>query len=218
MIWLRTSWLLAAVFFTASQAMGTEPIQPPEVAFPIPDRYELVNDYLGVLQISKSIEITKKLQALEKHNGTQIVFLSVPSVGSEAAYAYAIRVAEKWDIGNNRQGNGVLFFLSKNNSYILTGPGIAGAIPDVKIGRIYREIINPHWQREEFSEGVEAGIDALTKAAYGETTAATYYDYLRPVLPTKPEHFLIAVLIVIGTGYAAVLFWLRRKKQRRETS
>ena len=158
------------------------------------------------------------MQALEKHNGTQIVFLSVPSIGREGAYAYAVKVAEKWDIGNNRQGNGVLFLLSKNDSYILTGPGIAGAIPDVKIGRIYREIINPHWQREEFSEGVEAGIDALTKAAYGEATTATYYDYLRPILPTKTEHFLIAVLALIGAGYAAVFFWLRRRKSRRAAS
>lgn len=78
---------------------GQSTMQPTDAAFPIPDQYNLVNDYLGVLQISKAIELTRKLQALEKQNGTQIVFLSVPAVGPEGVRGYATQVGVKWGSG-----------------------------------------------------------------------------------------------------------------------
>ncbi len=186
-------------------------------AFPIPDHYKHINDYYGTLRISRAVELTNKLQALERLNGTQIVFLSVPSVGEEGVHAYAVKVAEKWDIGNNGQGNGVLFLASGHGAVILTGPGIAGALPDVKISRIFREIIEPHWKRDEFSEGAEAAIDEMIKAAKGEDTAPTFYDYAHPIVPTKPEHILIGVLILFGIGYV-VLVLRGRKKQRKKTT
>lgn len=200
----------------ATFAVGGE--QKINVAFPIPDRYKLINDYGNVLLIATSVKIDNKLRALEKRNGTQIVFLSVPHVGEEGVYAYAGKVFKKWDIGNNGQGNGVLFLVSSEGSYILTGPGIAGAIPDVKVGRIFRGIISPLWQREKYSEGVEAGIDALIQAAKGEDTAPTAYDYAHPIVPTTSKHFLIAALALSVAGYAAVLGWRYRGRQKQMTS
>jgi len=206
--------LYFALFAITATASNTP--QPPLDAFPIPDHYLLINDFLGVFQVSQSIQITKKLQDLEKINGTQIVFLSVPSIGNEGIDAYAIKVAEKWDIGNNGQGNGVLFLVSENDGmYILTGPGIAGALPDVKIARIFREIIEPYWGRGEYSKGAEAAIDALIKGAKGEDNSPTFYDYAHPITSLKTEHLLIGLLMVFALVYAGALIWLRRKKRVR---
>ncbi len=110
----------------------------------------------------------------------------------------------------------MLFLVSGEGSYIMTGPGIAGALPDIKIRRIFREIIEPHWQREKYSEGVKAGINVMIEAAQGEDTAPTYYDYLHPVVPTKSKHILIVILVLVGIGYAAVLFWHRRNKRKQK--
>jgi|GEM_PF-2061545 len=206
--------LLAAAWWMIAPALAADYLQRMNTPFPIPDRYVLVNDYFGVFHISKQIEIAKKLEILEKRNGTQIVFLSVPKVGKEGVDAYARAVFEKWDLGNNGQGNGVLFLMGPDGAYIATGPGIAGAIPDVKVARIFREIAMPAWQREEYAEGAEATIDALIKAAQGEDTEQTNYDYLHPRVPTKPEHIMIAVLVLFGIAYGAALFWRRRQSRK----
>jgi len=212
---LRPLVTLLGACLVAAAAYAADEAQQPEAAFPIPARYSLVNDNLGILLISKALQITDRLQALERSNGTQIVFLSVPAIGGEDLYSYASRVAQKWDIGNNGHGNGVLFLVTqKEGAYILVGPGIGGAIPDIKVGRIFREIIEPHWRREEFSEGVEQAIDALIAAARGEDTAPTFYDYLHPIVPTRPEHWLIAALITCGIGHATFLCWRWRNKNR----
>lgn len=183
--------------------------------FPIPERYKLINDHFGVLLISKQIELTKKLQELERRNGTQIIFLSVPNAGKEGARAYGEAVLRQWNIGNNNQGNGALFLVTPTETYINVLPGLGGALPDVKVARIFRDIIGPAWKREAFAVGVEAAIDAMITAAKGEDTQPTFYDYLDPYVPTKPEHKMIAALAAFGVAYGAALLWLRRRKRRR---
>ena len=212
MLWLVA--LLAGALWMPAAASAAEDQQPSNTPFPIPDQYKLVNDYLGVMRLTTSFEVTRKLQALERRNGTQIVFLSVPGTGNMAARAYGSAVFEKWDIGNNRQGNGVLFLVTPERVEILTGPGIAGALPDITVTHIIRDIVTPAWQREEYSQGAAAAIDAMIAAAWGEDTAPTRYDYLHPHLPTKPEHLMIAALALFGIVYVAVLFWYRHRKRK----
>ena len=185
-------------------------------AFPIPDHFGLVNDYLGVLPIVKTFEITKKLQALERHNGTQIVFLSVPSVGPEGVHAYATRAGSKWDLGNNGEGNGVLFLVSANDGVaISTGAGIQGALPDVLVGRIVRETIEPFWHREQYAEGIEAGVDAMIEAAAKEKTKSTFYDYANLMIPDHTETRIIAILFLLGIAYISILLWERYQKRKK---
>lgn len=198
----------------AGSALGTDYQTFMNQRFAAPDRYEHINDYIGLIRIATRVELRLRLQALEKHNGTQIVFLSVPNIGNESPEIYAREVFKKWDIGNNQQNNGVLFLASPQGAYIMTGAGIGGALPDVKIARAFREIILPAWERDMFSEGAEAGIDALIEACMGEPTMPTSYDYLHPLVSQKPEHILAAILAGIGLAYAGVVLWRRIRKKK----
>jgi uncharacterized membrane protein YgcG len=183
--------------------------------FPIPDQYELVNDFDNSLLISQRTRIREKLQALERRNGTQIVYLSVPNAGKEGAYAYGMQVLQKWDIGNNGQGNGILFLVGDRDSYIFTGPGISGAVPDIVVKRIYRTILTPAIERDELAEGVEASIDALIKASHNEETSATFYDYAQPYVPRTPQQIAAWVLGALAVAYALGLLWQRRRMRAR---
>lgn len=110
----------------------------------------------------------------------------------------------------------MLFLVSQNDgAYILTGPGVAGALPDVLIGRIFRETIEPLWQRQQFSEGIEAGIDAMIKATLVEQTDPTFYDYANAIVPARTETRIIALLVVLGVVYAAILSWAKYKRRKR---
>jgi uncharacterized membrane protein YgcG len=208
------------VFFLAATLLlgGVASAQQQREAFPIPDRcYTLVNDYFDVLPSSTAARITEKLQALERRNGTQIVILTVPFVGGNVQ-EYAGKVFHKWDLGNNGQGNGVLFLFSEDGWRIETGPGIAGALPDSKIARLFWEAIEPHWNRGEFSEGIEAGIDEMIRVAKEEDTAPTSYDYQNPChyspAPTRIENVLITALAAFGVVFAGVLLYRRVRRNR----
>jgi uncharacterized membrane protein YgcG len=207
--------LLAATWLLFCCAHAEDYAKRIATPFPIPDRYLLVNDYAGVLRISRRPEIKRKLEDLERHNGTQIVFLSVPNTGKGGAAAYGQEVFSRWDIGNHGQGNGVLFLVGNDDSLIFTGPGIAGGIPDVTLARIRRNLLSPAWNRDE-SEAVEATLDALVNAAWGEKTAPTAYDYAHPYLPKTPEEIMAAALAAIAAAYAGCLLWYRRRNRTPE--
>ena len=187
-----------------------------EAPFPIPDRYSLVNDYHGFLTIKQKDDLYEKLRALEKKNGTQIVLLLVPTTGATPICAYAHQAFGKWDVGHNGDGNGVLFLISggQGRVCIVTGPGIGGALPDIKLRHIYYEHLDPHFRKQEFIEGINETIDALVAATHGEETAAAPEP---PLVIEVTRDALIATLFgVAGLGYAGFLGW--RWHRRRKTS
>lgn len=212
MNWQRLIGMLALVLALVPAAAADYNART-NTRFPIPERYSLVNDYISMLRISRQTEISKKLQALEKRNGTQIVLLTVPNVGEGGLELYAQQVFTQWNLGNNGQGNGVLFLVSHSGWYLATGPGIAGAIPDVILARITREVMMPAWMGDQISEGIETTIDALIKASHDEETRGTAYDYSIKSKSVTTEQIVAMVLAGLAVVYGATLLWLRRRKR-----
>jgi len=193
-----------------------QPVPQASEPFPIPDQYELVNDFIGILPLTKRLEIREKLRVLERKNGTQVVLLFVPGTGPDGLEPYIDRVFRKWDIGNNGEGNGVLFLIDGNagRSFIATGPGIAGALPDAKVRQIYAKVIEPLWQNDQFAQGIEAGVDAIIAAASKEETKATFYDYINGGKGLRTQQLAAAGLALLGVVYALVLIIKRRRARK----
>jgi uncharacterized membrane protein YgcG len=223
--------LAISLFCIAAMALSSDNLQVASTAeFPIPNTYLLVNDNLNLLTVEKSVKINNKLQALERHNGIQIVFLSVPSIGQMEPFDYASKVYAKWDLGHNRQDNGVLFLVCQDGRmFIRVGAGAGGAIPDLKVARIFSEIIKPNFASERYVEGVEAAVDELIKAAKGEDTKPTFLNYFdeagyyfsseissveRFKKALTLERVLVGMLALFGFIYAARLIFIRKKKKR----
>jgi len=185
-------------------------------AFPIPDRYNLVNDYQGILTYTETERLHGKMRALEAKNGTQIVLLIVPSVGDMAMIDYAQKVAEKWDIGHNGDGNGVLFLINAQNGsfYFATGPGIAGALPDAKLRQIWEKHLEPHWRKQEWVAGIEETIDAMIAASQAEETKAGHPGVF---IEIAHDHLIAIALALVAILYVAGVWIVRRRKKRAES-
>lgn len=206
-----TRWLIALCLL-AGTAHAEDYTQRMNTPFPIPDHYRLVNDYESVLRISHRVALEQRLQALEARNGTQIVFLSVPNTGKDGTWAYAEAVFKKWDIGNNGQGNGILFLIGNEGTVILTGPGIAGAVPDVLLARITRNSLLPAAQREDLTEGIEQALDAMIKASESEQTWSARNRPRQELVPdtlSRTQQSAIALLGAALAAYAGWLLWRR---------
>lgn len=216
MSFLRAA-LLAVLLLGAVTGQAEVVLVPQPGGFPIPEGYTLINDYEHVLQPQDRVRIERRMRDLERRNGTQIVFLSVPDTGTEGAGAYSARVFEKWNIGNNHEGNGVLILAGNDDVAILVGPGIAGALPDVLVARLRSDILYAAYQRGDQSGGMAALIDAMVDACLGEQTKGASHDYSRRApsasawFQRQQELRWIAVLTAIGVVSIGVLLWRRRK-------
>ncbi len=187
-----------------------------EEPFPIPDGYGLVNDYHRFLTVRQSRALHEKLYALEKKNGTQIVLLIVPTTGDVPIRDYAHQVFAKWNIGNNWDGNGVLFLISGSQGrvYIATGPGIGGALPDIKVQHIYDEHLDPHFRKQEFIEGINETVDALVAATHPEETAGAKQPTF--AIRVTLDAIIATLLGLVGVAYIAFFGW-RWHRQRKNS-
>ena len=151
--------LLAAA--TGGRAQDVEVISPSG---------QRVTDRADLLSPSEERQLTQKLAAYEDTTSTQIVVVTLPSLGGVPASDYAVELGRQWGVGQQGQDNGVVLLVSRDDRevFIATGYGLEGAIPDAVASRIVRNILVPNFREGRFFAGLSEGVDALIAAARGE--------------------------------------------------
>lgn len=128
-----------------------------------------VTDEAGVLG-SRRAALEERLAAYERATGHQFAVLVLRSLEGEVLESYSVRVAEAWRLGDRRRDDGLLMLVAVDDraARIEVGYGLEGAVPDVIAGRVMREHMIPRFKNGDWAGGVEAGLDALMRAAQGE--------------------------------------------------
>ncbi len=138
------------------------------VVLAIPDFVGYVNDIEGTIQNKDELEA--KISAFEKETTIEIAVLTTPDFDDTYIEDYAIKVFEKWGIGKKEKDNGVLIIVSKEKreSRIEVGYGLEGVLTDGLTGRIQDVAMIPSFREENYSEGINNGVDMIIKVLGGE--------------------------------------------------
>jgi uncharacterized protein len=95
----------------------------------------------------------------------QLQYLVVRSLDGEDIERYAVRVFERWQLGEKGRDNGVLVVVVKDDRRVRieTGYGNEGALTDALAGRIIRGAIAPAFREGRFGDGLyDAGVQILS--------------------------------------------------------
>jgi uncharacterized protein len=157
-----------------------------------------VNDYAGLLSPGAASGLEQQLAAFEKSDSTQIVVLTVPTLGGENLEEYSIRVAEAWKIGQKGSDNGVILLVAKAERKIRieVGRGLEGKLTDLLSGRIIRADMSPRLKAGDFDGGITAGVTAIMAVVKGEYHAAPR-DLTRGKKSAPP---VITLLLFLAVG------------------
>lgn len=141
---------------------------------PIPALKTRVTDLTQTLSGEQQSLLEARLAAFEQQKGSQIAVLIVPTTQPEAIEQYSIRVVDAWKLGREKEDDGVLLLVAKNDRKlrIEVGRGLEGAIPDIYAKRIISEIISPKLKQGDFVGGINAGVDKLIALVNGEALPA----------------------------------------------
>lgn len=150
--------LLAAGALAAQQLQAVPPLQ------------SRVTDLTGTLTAEQQAVLEEKLAAIEARKGVQLAVLLVPTTQPEAIEQYSIRVVEQWKLGRGEVDDGVLLLVAKDDRSlrIEVGYGLEGALTDATSSRIIRETIVPLLRQGQYFNGINAGIDQITRVIDGE--------------------------------------------------
>jgi uncharacterized membrane protein YgcG len=182
---------------------------------PIPQSYSLVNDQIQILTIQQRFELHEKLRELEDHNGVQIILLTVPTTGSEGIVNYSQRVMEAWDPGHNGESTAVLFAIdAKHGSAAFrTGGAITGALPDITLRSIWDTHLDPHWRKQEWSEGILESIDAIIAKVWDEQTdPPVWYQTTTLTQRGRMGVSLLGIALLYSLYYLAKAWRVRRRR------
>jgi len=162
----------------------------------VPDLRGRVNDLSDLLTLEETERLEAQLAALESDTTHQVVVLTVPSLEGEAIEAFALRVAETWQLGHEELDNGVLIVVASQDrrARVEVGYGLEGVIPDAVASRILRERMIPRFRSGEMAQGIADGVEAVVSAARGEAIPEAQRPAPRVVVHGDP----VAVALFCG--------------------
>lgn len=142
-------------------------------ALEVPALQGRVNDHAGMLSAATRQQLEDILNRLEQTDSTQIVVLTIPSLGGEGLEEFSLKVAEKWKIGQKGFDNGAILLIAKNDRKIRieVGYGLEGSLTDLMAGRIIRNVIVPQFKAGNFDQGIIDGVQAMIAVVRGEYQA-----------------------------------------------
>jgi uncharacterized protein len=158
------AWCMLLVFAGSAQA---ELVTIP----PIQSR---VTDLTQTLSPDQQSQLETKLTQFEQQKGSQIAILIVPTTQPEDIAQYGIRVVEAWKLGREKEDDGLLILVAKNDRKmrIEVGYGLEGPIPDLVAKRIISEVMAPKFRQGDYYGGLNDATDVVMRLISGEQLPA----------------------------------------------
>lgn len=159
----------------------------------------LVNDFVGIFSESENAALEQKLVEFNKQTSTQIAIAVVDDLNGYDKGDYTIQLAQKWEIGQKGQDNGILIMIKptggkgERQSFIAVGYGLEGVIPDAIANRIINIEMIPEFKNNNYYKGVDNAVNTLMGLTKEEFTATEYEKKTQ----TPPAAIFIMILIFI---------------------
>lgn len=131
----------------------------------LPDLNQPIIDQVQILSEADKNQLEQTIRKLYEQGKAQIGIVIVPTTGQEGIFDFAMRTAQAWKLGSEKQDNGLLIAVAVNDRklHIATGYGLEGVIPDIVASRIIREKITPYFKTAEYGQGLIAGINEIER-------------------------------------------------------
>ncbi len=172
---------------------------------PVPPLTGHVVDQTRTLTAEQKQAIEQTLIAFEARKGSQLAVLLVPTTQPETIEQYALRVAERWQIGRKKIDDGAILLVAKNDRSVRieVGYGLEGALNDATSKRIIEEVITPRFRQQDFAGGISEGVQRMVRVIDGEPLPAPSMD--NTAAPYRDITWIIVAGAMLGFVLRAIL-------------
>src|SRR6202047_398822 len=141
-------------------------------AFDFPRLTGRVVDQADVIPAAARDTMAAKLKDLEDKSGIQLVVATVKSLQGGDVDTYANQLFRAWKLGQAQKNNGVLLLVApaEHKVRIEVGYGLEGTLTDALSSVIISSAIVPRFKANDYSGGIERGVDGIISVLNGDTT------------------------------------------------
>jgi uncharacterized protein len=131
-----------------------------------------VVDQAGVMSADSRSAVEAKLNDLEDKSGIQLVVATVKSLQGSDIETYTNQLFRTWKLGQAQKNNGVLLLVApaEHKVRIEVGYGLEGTLTDALSSVIISSAIVPRFKANDYSGGIERGVDGIISVLNGDTT------------------------------------------------
>jgi len=130
-----------------------------------------VVDQANIMTAQSRTELETKLKELEDKSSIQLVVATVKSLQGGDVETYANGLFRSWKLGEAKKNNGVLLLIApaEHKVRIEVGYGLEGTLTDALSSVIISSAIIPRFKANDFSGGIERGVDGIISVLSGDT-------------------------------------------------
>ena len=198
-----TSFIFSLVLGTFSFAQKGIPNAPnPARAY-----NNFSKQYPNFISKSQARELEQKLINFEKQTSNEIVIVVIDDLSGFEPWSFATELGDKWGVGKEKEDNGIVILIKptggkgQRKTFIATGDGLGGAIPDFICKEIVDNEMLPNFKNKKFYEGLSQALVVLTKLSKGEYNFKDYQKKNKEKNSTKNTIISILFLILIGSAF-----------------
>jgi uncharacterized protein len=132
-----------------------------DVSYPAPAGY--VVDTSHIIDDATQQRLAAWILELKQKTTAEVAVVTVDTTGPISIEEYAVKLFQKWGIGQKGKDNGVLLLVAYKDHHmrIEVGYGLEGAVTDAYSSRIINDIMAPEFKQGNFSDGIEKGTAAI---------------------------------------------------------
>lgn len=145
-------------------------------AFQVPAQRGPVMDLANMMRVQDERTLDQVLRDLYQSEKIQIQVLTVQSLESTPIEQAALKVADSYRLGTQKEDKGLLILVAKAERKIRieVGQGLEGDIPDAIAKRIISDVMTPLFRAGRASEGIVSAVAVvIERAAPGFAARAT---------------------------------------------
>jgi uncharacterized protein len=127
-------------------------------------------DQAGLLDAAARSRLEAKLKALESKTTTQLVVVTLRSLGDYDIADYGYQLGRYWGIGQKGTNNGALLIVApkERKVRIEVGYGLEGTLTDAVSRLIIDHAVLPRFRAGDFAGGIERATDDIIQVLSGD--------------------------------------------------
>lgn len=160
----------------------------------------LVLDYTNTLSASEKDQLNRKLIAYDDSSSNQVAIVIMHTTGDYPIEDVALQILRQWGVGGQeKKDNGIVILVAKDDRKVRieVGYGLEGAIPDMTAASIIDHSILPAFKTGNYFQGLDAGTNAIIKAAAGEYKAPENYADRKKSKGRPSISTIIFILVIL---------------------
>jgi uncharacterized protein len=159
-----------------------------------------VNDYANLLTSEQKAEIEPILKEIYDSGKAEYAIVIINTLNGEDIEGYSYKLAEG-NLGNKEKNNGLLLLIAvQDRKYRFeVGRGLEPELPDIIMGRIGRNYLEPNFKQGNYANGITEASLAISDILLNRTDPNSFeFNYANEIrmddyIPT----FVIALVIFI---------------------